>query len=205
MAERDSWPSIKKHGLLSTTALLDLFQVEGEARHAIESCHRPHSVRIEHPRFGMAVIRDQIPMRESALEKCLTGMTPAQWYEMLNCRVFFWATAARVKTLLSARAYRKHPHCVIEVDTAALLAAYSDRIALSPINSGSTIYAPQPRGVGTFLPLERYPFEQRRRQRGIANAVAELAVERSVPDLADFAVRVQIRRDGRVIRNLHSR
>ena len=32
MAEAGSWPSIKERGLLSTTALLDLFELEGESR-----------------------------------------------------------------------------------------------------------------------------------------------------------------------------
>jgi Family of unknown function (DUF7002) len=33
MAEANIWPSIEKHGLLSTTALLDLFEVNGNRRH----------------------------------------------------------------------------------------------------------------------------------------------------------------------------
>ena len=30
MAEAGSWESVKRHGLLSTTALLDLFEVSGD-------------------------------------------------------------------------------------------------------------------------------------------------------------------------------
>ena len=32
MAQVGSWPSIERNGLLSTSALLDLFQIKGEAR-----------------------------------------------------------------------------------------------------------------------------------------------------------------------------
>ena len=73
MAEAESWDSIQAKGLLSTSALLDLFEVNGQERFAIESCHRPKSVTIEHPKHGRAVIRDQIPMREGSLLKCLQG------------------------------------------------------------------------------------------------------------------------------------
>jgi hypothetical protein len=52
--------------------------------------HRPESVTITHPAYGSAVIRDQKPMRDSALLKCLDkGLTPADWYRTLNRRVFF--------------------------------------------------------------------------------------------------------------------
>src|SRR2546429_180882 len=36
MAEAGSWPSVEQHGLLSTSALLDLFEVTGEKRRDIE-------------------------------------------------------------------------------------------------------------------------------------------------------------------------
>lgn len=52
MAEDGSWESIKRLGLLSTTALLDKFGVE--ERFAIESARRPEIVRVEHPEYGCA-------------------------------------------------------------------------------------------------------------------------------------------------------
>ena len=60
-------------------------------------------------------------MSESALKKCLNGMTPTEWYRLLNSKVFFWLTAERVTRLLSARAYRKREHTVLTIDTARLL------------------------------------------------------------------------------------
>lgn len=86
MAQAGSWPSIMRRGLLSTSALLDLFEVNGIAREAIESQHRPSSVEITHATHGRAIIRDQKPMSEKALLKCLVGTTPRQWYELLNRR-----------------------------------------------------------------------------------------------------------------------
>ena len=46
MAEDGSWESIRARGLLSTSALLDLFEVEGELRLAIESARRPEMVKL---------------------------------------------------------------------------------------------------------------------------------------------------------------
>jgi hypothetical protein len=190
MAEDGSWDSIRERGLLSTTALLDLYGVRGKERFGIESQHRRNSVTIEHPLLGKAVIRDQIPMRESSLEACLDGMTPREWYELLNSKVFFWATKQRLVRLLSARAYRNRIHSVLSIDTKLLVGGYSQVLRLSPINSGSTIYKPQPRGAQTFQLIRDYPFEERRKKRGVANAIAEMCVDYRVPNLADFVIRV---------------
>jgi len=199
MAEANSWPSLRNHGLLSTTALLDLFEINGEMRRSLESAHRPESVEIRHPKYGTAVIRDQKPMRESALKKCLMGMTPAEWYETLNGQVFFWLTKERVQNLLTARAYRGRKHTVLCIDTARLIARHAANVRLSPINSGSTIYNPQPRGTNTFQEMHDYPFEERRKLRGWANAAAELAVHYAVPDISDLVVRVEHRSGDRVL------
>ncbi len=45
MAEAGSWDSISEHGLLSTRSLIDLFEVDGDARDAILRARRPASVR----------------------------------------------------------------------------------------------------------------------------------------------------------------
>jgi hypothetical protein len=203
MAEADSWRSIKKYGLLSTTALLDLFQVRGELRRSLEMRHRPESVTIRHEEYGAAVIRDQKPMRESALTKCLVGMTPEQWYRTLNGHVFFWVASERLDTLLGARAYRGRVHTIISVDTASLFEFYGRKVRLSPINSGSTIYNPRSRGADTFQKLRDYPFEDRRKARGLTNAVAELAVQYGLPDISKCIVRVDHRRDEKILETIY--
>ena len=205
MANTDTWESIRQIGLLSTTALLDLCGIGGEQRYKIESCHRTRSVEIPHPERGTIIIRDQAPMRESVLARCLDGIGLRQWFELLNRKAFFWVTEARVRTLLGARLYRDHEHTVITVDTASLLGAHADHITLSSINSGNTLYNPPKRGHYTFRSIEEYPFEERRRRRGIGNAVVELAVDYSVPDLSAYAVLVERRRCADILQNLFSR
>ncbi len=85
--EAGSSAGIRQHGLLSTSALLDLFEIDGDLRAALDSARRPESVTIAHPVHGTAVVRDQIPLREGPLAKCLVGMTPVEWYRELNRRV----------------------------------------------------------------------------------------------------------------------
>lgn len=199
MAEAGTWDRIRANGLLSTTALLDLYENEGANRFRIESNHRPASVNIEHNEYGIATIRDQKPMRESSLLICLDEMTPNEWYRLLNGKVFFWPTIERLLTLLNGREYRDRTQLVIEVSTHELLRRHHENVSLSPINSGSTLYVPQRRGLYTFRGLETYPFEERRKKRGIRNAIAELTVEYSVPDIAEIYTTVNHYREGRIV------
>jgi hypothetical protein len=200
MAEADSWESIQEKGLLSTSALLDLFEVNGKDRFAIESCHRPDSVTIEHPKHGRAVIRDQKPMHERSLVKCLQGISPRKWYEFLNGKVFLWAALHRLEGLLNARAYRGKEHVILKVDASGLMASYASTVLLSPINSGSTIYRPSLRSIKTFQPLKTYPFEERREKRGVPDAVAEMAFDYAIPDIRRYVLRVEKRRENRVLK-----
>lgn len=186
MAAFGTWESIEKHGLLSTSALLDLFGVTGDERASIERRHRPEWAVISHPDLGTARIRDQKPMRESALSKCLVGMTAEQWYQLLNSKVFFWLTPERLSSLLNARAYRNTSHCVLTIDTKKLLDRHGDRVTLSPINSGSTLYNPPARGSTTFMKVGEYPFALRRKVRSRSNAIAELTVDWGVMDIREL-------------------
>lgn len=205
MAEAGTWESIRRHGLLSTSGLLDLFEVTGAERERIESQRRPESIIIEHPEHGTAVIRDQKPMREAAIASCLTDVTPRQWYEILNRRVFFWLTRKRLITLLTARAYKAKVHCVLTVDTARLVEKHIDGITLSPINSGSALYNPRPRGSRTFQSPRDYPYAERHKLRGEQDAIAELAVDYAVRDIEDFVVRADHMKGDKVIRKLYER
>jgi hypothetical protein len=191
MAEDGSWDSIRKHGLLSTSALLDLYGYNGTVRHALEFARRPESVLISAGGLPHAVVRDQKPMTASALEKCLTdGVTPEQWFETLNARVFFWLSRKRLRKLLNARAYRERPQTVLTLDTASLVDANRDRIRLSPINSGATIYRPMPRGPDTFRTVSDFQFDERRKTRTLDNAVVEVTVLGEVSNITDHAIAV---------------
>ena len=182
MAHRTSWPSIEKHGLLSTTALLELFEYSGPARSKLESQWRPVSVRIEHPVHGIAWIRDQAVMPDRDLEAVLIGVTPGEWYEFLNRKTFFWGEKRRLQNFLMARNYHNDSHCVITVNTAALVEKHAQEITLCSINSGLVYYGGK-RGRHTFKTIADMPR---------ASIVWEVAVEHSVSDITDIIERVEL-------------
>jgi len=187
----NSWPGIQRRGLLSTEALPDLFGVDGELRESILTARRPECVVLEHPKYGRTIIRDQKPLIESRLRSVLQdGMTPREWYALLNRKAFFWLAEERFETLRNARAYHGLRQTLIVVDTAKLLARHAEGVALCPINSGATRPMAWPRGRSSFLPMAEYPFEQLRKKRGKKKAVAELTVEYSVPDIRECVLRV---------------
>jgi hypothetical protein len=188
MAAFDSWNSIKKYGLLSTSRLLDLFEVPSSERFKIENARRSESVPIEHKRLGRAVIRDQKPLSESKLKKSLDGCDLQTWYRLLNSRVFFWLNVERLKTLMSAREYRGKVHAILTIETEPLLRKYESKIRLCPLNSGSTSPFAHPRGPYSFKRLDEYPFVERL-CRGDYGCVAELVVEDGVLDIAKYVVR----------------
>ncbi len=200
MAERGSWPSIRRHGLLSTSALLDLFAVGAEARAVIEARRRPRAVALDHPELGRAVVRDQGPMDDRGLRQCLRdGLAPEDWYRVLNARVFFWLTRSRLTRLLAARPYRGKAHDVLELDAAALVRAHMPQVTLSPINSGATRPFPAPRGKDTFLPVPDYPYAAWRMRRPRGERAVELAVTGGVPDIERFVLRVSVMRGAEVL------
>jgi hypothetical protein len=183
MAERDSLPSILKHGLLSTSGLLDLYSINGTQRKAIESELRGESIPINHAKLGKAVVRDQCPMSLPSLTDSLQdGLTPRQWLHILNARVFFWVAEDRLHGLLNARSYAEEEHDVLILDTKSVVKAHLDDVDLCPMNSGATIPWKHPRGKDTFLPLPLYPWHQR------AKKVVELTVRGGVTDVKQHLV-----------------
>jgi hypothetical protein len=148
-------------------------------------------VLIEHPRFGRAVIRDQKPMNEKSLLRALEDMTPQQWYENLNGRVFFWLSQDRLMRMLGAGAYRSEEHTVLEIDTAQLVERHAAQLAFSPINSGATFaLRPAPRGRNTFRRFVDYPWVERLDTHPKELAV-ECAVDYSVPEVAGMVTSIR--------------
>jgi hypothetical protein len=191
MAEAGSWNSICERGLLSTTALLDLYQVTGDKRFQIESLRRANPVVVQRDGLPPATIRDQIPMDDRGLRRALPErLSPADWYRILNSKVFFWLTRARLEKLLSAKSYRDDVHDVIQVNTDELVRAYRERIWLCPINSGCTKPMPHPRDESTFRRISDYPYSEWRNKRARGERVVELAIDYGVPDVKRFVSRV---------------
>jgi hypothetical protein len=190
IADAGAWSSIRRHGLLSTTALLDRFGIREPARSRIEAEIRPDSVVLSDRKLGTACIRDNRPLRRDILARCL-DIAVGDWCRLLNRRVFFWTTAKRVQRLLAARGHRDQPREIIVVDTARLLERHGPRVTLSPINSGSALYPNAPvRGPNTFEPVADFPYDYWRAKRSASTAVVELCTDYAVPDIESVTLRV---------------
>jgi hypothetical protein len=188
MATVDSLAQIQRHGLLSTASILTLLDVGGRQHHELFSCRRPGPVPLDHPQHGKFTLRDQIPLRDIVLANCLDDMSTREWYEMLNSRVFMWASKERVERLLGAKAYRSHDHLLLTINPKLLLQAHAGDVSVSEINSGATLFKPVRRGRHTFVPLEDYRVGRPKKP------IVEITVAGGVPNMAQFIVSSEIRR-----------
>lgn len=199
MAEAGAWPKMQRQGMLSTTALLDLFGYSGDERRRIESERRTEMIEIGPREHDTALIRDNLPLRERFLAESLEGMTATEWYELLNRKTFFWVSKGRLERLLGARAYRNRAHDVVAIETRRLVERDLDQIALAPINTGAALYpSAAARGRATFQPIQDYDLEAMIGRRGRKDAIVELAVDYAVRDIEEVAFLVERRFRDRV-------
>lgn len=192
MAERGSWPKILRDGLLSTAALLDLYQVQAEERRRLESCRRASSETIAHATTSeKAVLRDNRPITEALLCKRLTGgMKPADWYRLLNRHVFFWVERKDLQGFL--RTYGDAEQDVITVDTGELVERDVDQIAITPFNTGSMRRPSEyERGPETFARIRDFDLQYWRARIRHRRPIVELAVEYKLVNVGDVAVCVE--------------
>jgi hypothetical protein len=147
IAEQSNLDSIKRHGLLSTEQLLKLTGFKKNESADFLGQHRPRSLVLAN---GIT-IRDQRPMPPTLLSPALLdGMTPPDWYRLLNGFVFLWANKERVKRHL--RAFDNHRQALLVFNAPHLLADLEKKIYVSPINSGNARRRPVPRSQTLFAP-----------------------------------------------------
>lgn len=189
MAAAGSWDSIRYHGLLSTSCLVDLYAPPPSVRRNILEGVRHRSYTLQAAGRPDATVRDQLPLK--FLPSCLLpGVSVQDFLDELNTRVFFHVSRDRLERLLSARAYRKLEHDVISVDTSTFLGLHH-AVDLAPYNTGSVHVPNMPaRGPQTFVRIEDYPWEEWKGRRGRRDAVAELSVKWRA-SVAGCAVRVE--------------
>ncbi len=171
MAEPGAWPSISKHGLLSTEALLDHLGAEPSERFSILSSLRRESIS-----YRGFIIRDQKPMKQNLEKVLLDGITPQQWLEFLNRKVFFWTCPERL--LRFRKAYKMKRQLIIEVPTERLVEAYATKITLCRMNSGAARMPDHFRNFDIFRPIAAYPAKR---------PPVEFTVEYAVKDIALLA------------------
>jgi hypothetical protein len=190
LAEAANWPSIRRHGLLSAGRLMEVAGLTMSDRDRLM-----RTQRLTHTELRNGVqIRDQCPMPPTALAQCLCDMEPADWYAMINARVFFWLNVNRLNRQKGA--CELLPQGVMAVDTGALVAAYERRVAVTPINTGHARRKPARRGPATFVPLAEWArsgWASEAAGLGIllrrkSHQPVELTVIDAVPDILRFVV-----------------
>ncbi|MES2694510.1 MAG: hypothetical protein V4773_13625 [Verrucomicrobiota bacterium] len=192
LAEASNWPAIRREGLRSASELIARAGLRGVKRDALERQQRREGMELS---SGVR-LRDQCPMPPEALARCLTGMTPEEWYTLVNAHVFFWLDPDRLNRQRKACGLR--PQVVLTMDVARLVAAHAKRIALTPINTGNARRQPAKRSAATFVPYVTWMESAwaseaaalGTRERARSHTPVELTVRGAVPDLAKMILKV---------------
>jgi hypothetical protein len=161
---------LKKRKLLSTKSLIELsgndtynvFNLERREGHA--------QIKINNT---IVSIRDQKPISETNLSKCLTnGWTCSDFYDYLNSRVFMWPTIKRLESHYNT--YSDENPIILRFSTSEII-ELNPHVKFCRLNSGATRShpkykgAPPQRGENTFLSANDYGFPAA----GVAEATFE--------------------------------
>lgn len=203
LADAANWPLIARDGLLCASRLMKASGLADSDRNRLERFQRPEHVELP----NKVQIRDQRPLPASALQKCLVGMSPSQWYAAIkyaaiNARVFFWLHPERLNRQRAACEPR--PQVVLTVDTQTLVKAHAPRIAVTPINTGNARRRPARRGRASFVPLAEWLSSSWAGEaaalgipmRKTSHRPVELTVLDAVPDIVHFVVNVSALKPG---------
>lgn len=187
LADIRNWKAIQAHGLLSTQRLAELStNVDGSMLRQ----HRPDRKYLDHGAF----ISDQSNMQRKSLERALrSGVTPEDWFELLNSKVFFWLDLDRLNCHRAACKGQKQ--VVLAIDAGRMLDEYAPLASVTPIHSGHAMRTAAPRNLTTFVPYkawvesgwdsEKVPGVSRRPG---SSWPAELTITGAIPDIARFVI-----------------
>jgi hypothetical protein len=188
LADERNWLSIQKHGLLSSALMLK--------KHGLDkwiSCHRTENLQLP----DYTIIRDQRPMPPTALSRCLAqGLTPNDWYALLNQRIFFWIALER---LHRQRQACNTPQYILTIDTERLLAKHAWHAAVTPFNTGNAKRAAARRGAASFVPYDTWlnsgwdseAIALGTKPRPLNHKPVEFTITDAVPDIFNFIIDVQ--------------
>ena len=193
LIEASNWPFIEEEGLLSASALLRMSSLSSEEVESIECNQRPQRVVLPDGR----ILRDQKPLPEAALKRCLVDCEPSTWYKLINSKVYFWVDLARLNRV--RKIILTTPQVVLKVDAQALLAQYGSKAAMTPYNIGNAMRKASRRSCATLVPYSTW-LESRWESesaavggnpRSMHHRPAELVVADAIPDIMKFVLEVK--------------
>lgn len=178
--------SIERFGLLPATTLMSM--ASPDASVLTSRTFRKDMVRLD----SGVLLRDQSPMPPAALLGCLAnGLHPADWYALVNARVFFWVDLGRARAHIAAN--RLYSQVLYTISTERLLASCAAMIEVTPINVGYARRRAARRGPQTFVPLNRWVTEGWAAESSISGTrrpkshkPAEVAVHGSISDFVSL-------------------
>ena len=163
--------SIRTHGLHSAASLAQLYGFSDEERLACLTERR----RCNQDLHGIT-LRDQGQALPARMKSCLVNISIAEWFTLLNSKVFFFLAEDKAQRFLET--YAAFDNLMITVNTRALFAAgYAASATVCRLNSGSFLYNPRPRGRNSFIPLGSFEYRNKR------DTPAELTLDCAIPDL----------------------
>ena len=181
LADAQNWESIRRDGLLTTDSLVKRGAFGAEVERGA-GAHRPEIMILP----DGAVIRDQKPMPPAKLAPRLDdGLSPEDWYALLNAAVFFWLDPERLERHLAAQ---RRPMMLLTFDAPRLVQDHAAQAFVTPFNTGAAYRKPARRGLRTFVPVERWRTEgwaSENPTRKPAHAPAELVIRADLPDALD--------------------
>jgi hypothetical protein len=145
LADQENWSSVQRNGLLSASWLMDRAGLNGINRKVKE--HGRRKGRTVLPDGTM--IRDNKPLPFVALERCLVGMSPAEWFALLNSKIFYWLDLSRLES--QHRACGACSQVLMVFETAALVSKHEAMATVTPINTGSPMRKTALREAQTFV------------------------------------------------------
>ncbi len=184
LVDEQNWTSVQAGGLMSAKqlAMASNYNLNDLRQHRARGLVLPSGVRI----------RDQSPMPPAVLARFLRdGLTPEDWYDLLNSKVFFWLDPDRLNR--QRRACGDAPQRVLVIDGCRMMETHGARACVAPINMGNAMRAAAPRGLTTFVPWEQWKADAwsseqvgQAKSRPATHRPVELTIEDEVPDIFDY-------------------
>lgn len=144
------WAGIHRNRLLRA--------VDVDPTHAASIRPEPQVVQWDHG--GAIVLRDQVRSRTDP-PASLDGVSPSQWWRLINGRVYFFPREADAERLVTAYLSKRRPQEVIKFRTTPALEDVATSVEVATVNAGVFPRHSGPsRGQATFVPLGQFPHTQ---------------------------------------------